>query len=220
MAQAAIRGIPAGVETVERTNTKDAIDRMLEEDRKFSARIKLTWNPDKPPGVPNDKMVGEVNLYLPYMSLRRKYYVQNAKIYLSNGEPTNLEYIRLGSGDACQFCLADADSWRNRQKGDVCCAYAEAAMAMDVFMADAITRDPLLCKNKGCGHVSRNVDGYADHRATCAAGVQPVASVEAAENAGVAPMAVKKPMCPYCDKRFKNDLGLKIHLRRMHKDAA
>lgn len=213
MSEAGIRGVPQGVETVQRTTPKDAIEKMLEEDRKFSARIKLTWNPNKPPGVPNDKMVGEVNLYLPYMSMRKRYFVQNAKVFLSNGEPTALEFIRLGTQDSCQFCVADGESWRRRPSGDVCCLYAEVAKALDVFMADAIKRDPLLCKNKGCGFVAGNVDDYADHRMICgqeqlvATAVDPVAGQPHDD-----PTA-----CTSCPKSFRSMHGLLVHTRRMHK---
>jgi hypothetical protein len=214
----AIRGLPHGVEPVQRTTPKDAIDRMLEEDRKFSARIKLTWNPDKPPGVPDDKMVGEVNLYLPYAYIRRMYYIQNARIYRSNGEPTNMEFVRLHGEGTCGLCLADGESWRRLPKGEVCCVYAEVANAMDVFMRDAMSRDPLLCKVPSCGYVAKGVDAYADHKlwhATEAAKKvdEPVAKVvEAPVEFFVADLSC-------CGQEFKNEHGLKIHKSRKHKVA-
>src|ERR1700687_599996 len=109
-------------------------------------------------------MVGEVNLYLPYMSLQKRYYVQNAKVFESNGEPTSLEYIRMTANGVCQFCLADALAWTTLKKGNVCCIYAEVARAIDTFMKDAMKRDPLLCRVAICGHVAQNVDDYADHK--------------------------------------------------------
>jgi hypothetical protein len=211
----AIRGLPHGVEPVQRTTPKDAIDRMLEEDRKFSARIKLTWNPDKPPGVPDDKMVGEVNLYLPYAYIRRMYYIQNARIYRSNGEPTNMEFVRLHGEGTCGLCLADGESWRRLPKGEVCCVYAEVANAMDVFMRDAMSRDPLLCKVPSCGYVAKGVDAYADHKVwhttVVKADPEPTPAPE--------PEPEPEPSLLCCGQEFKNEHGLKIHKSRKHKVA-
>jgi hypothetical protein len=212
MAEAGIRGVPQGAETVQRTSPNDAIDKMLEEDRRMSARIKLTWSSNKPPGVPNDRMVGEVNLYLPYLNFRKKYIVQNAKIYLSNGEPTNLEYIRLATSDACQFCVADGDSWRRRVAGDTCCLYAEVANGYDVYMRDAIKRDPLLCKRPGCGNVAVNVDDYSDHREICGRVIQEPATV----SVGVKPTDDGPISCDLCGRVTKSMFGMKLHKTRMH----
>jgi len=203
-----IKGLPAGVQPVQRTTPKDAIEVMMAEDRALRARIKLTWNDATKLGVPDDRMVGEVNLYLPYMKLVNKYYIQNAKVFLSNGEPTSLEFI----------AVTDPNN------------FPMVRDALETFRQDAAARDPLLCKV--CRqYVARNIEDYADHRESAHADVVAaklgVQIADEPEFVGVKeirlgvepePESVPEPAPQYtcCGRQFKNALGIKIHQKRMH----
>ena len=219
MAEAGLRGLPnfgsrGKAEIALRTDWKPE---KTEEDV-LRQRIKLTWTDDAKPGVPDDKMVGEVNLYLPYFNYRGVYIIQNAKVFLSNGEPTNLEYIRTATTDTCEMCRQDGESWRNIKPREKCCLYADVARGLDTFRRDAASRDPLLCK-VCLSYVARNIEDYADHREN----THPIRKAESnppgdpdpgpVPEPEPAPAPEPVPSLTCCGRAFVNATGLSAHQR-------
>jgi hypothetical protein len=93
--------IPQGVKFIpeESTDLKSVIEKVTKIQREQAARTLLTWDPKHLPVSGEAKMVGdELCLSLPYVLVDRRYYIQNVRIYRTNGEETSLDEISEEDG--------------------------------------------------------------------------------------------------------------------------
>lgn len=184
---------------MERTTPEMVIEKMMAERRKLDRETKLTWNPSKPPSAPLDRVVGDVNLSLPYMKIVGErpglyFFIQNAKYFRSNGKETTIEEIKKEVSDVTLHYIMEA---------------------YKIFMKDARERDPAICTI--C--LKFRADSYEDY-ATHQIQEHPSA---VAEKLGVAeePAPVKLEEKPAgltcCGKTFKDKRALGAHQRFGHK---
>jgi hypothetical protein len=93
--------IPQGVKFIpeESTDLKSVIQKVTKMHREIAARTMLTWDPKHLPVSGEAKMIGaELCLSLPYILVDRRYYLQNMRIYKTNGEETSLDEIAEEDG--------------------------------------------------------------------------------------------------------------------------
>lgn len=174
----AFAGLPIPSENVRRAESVDPhvreviqqeIDKRLEKDK----RAKLTWSTPKqawsqrgvrgPEGV--EKFVGKpigtdgFDMKLPYMSYNGEYYVQNCRIYLSNGQRIKLSEVRndaLPYHAPCPHC---------RERNTPCTVQEYVGRQLEVWKKQAMELDPMLCRY--CFEFTAPTpDEYADHLAT------------------------------------------------------
>lgn len=141
------------------------VERRLEKER----RTKLTWSsPEKAwkqRGVADPNWVGKpigtdgFDLKLPYMSYNGEYYVQNCRIYLSNGTRISLEEVRndaLPLHAPCPNC---------RERNFPCTVREYVGRQLDQWRKQAVALDPMLCRF--CfEHTADSPDEYAVHLAS------------------------------------------------------
>jgi hypothetical protein len=222
MAHSQPRALPGGANWAGGyTSPEEVAKKVLADREAINARTKLTWNPDRPPLAPIDRVVGEVvlvdkennryevrgvNMSLPYMRVGtdvkgRYYYIQNARVFTSNGTETELETIqRTENPEIFDFIK----------------------QAYDVFIKDAAKRDDALCKI--CvKYRSRNHEDYLrhmvsehpDHVSKYLGGPEPApVSVPA-----VAFQTPAQDGLSCCGKTFKDKRGLVGHTRFKHQRA-
>jgi hypothetical protein len=185
------------------SNPDEMIRRAYSEKIYANDKTRLTWNPDKPPMVPDDRIVGEVNCNLPYIFIERTIYYQNSKFYLSNGEPTSLGYIS--------------------QRHPL--LYNQCVRVKELMDADAARRDPLLCKH--CfSYRALDPDDYHEHIVNfhTDAVLSTLRSDSAKPAATAAPpdapsIHAAQPAlfpCPDCGKKCRTRMALGSH-KRVHK---
>lgn len=102
MGETSARPLPSGVEWSGGYTSADEIAAIvLAETRKLAKGTKLTWNPDRLPVAGKAKMIGkELCLSLPFVMVEKRYYIQNSRVFLSNGVRVTLDEVeeREGSG--------------------------------------------------------------------------------------------------------------------------
>lgn len=196
--------LPGGAKWVERTTPEAVIEKMMAERRKLDRETRLTWNPNKPPMAPLDRMIGDVNLSLAYIKIPgerpgQNFYIQNARFFRSNGRETTIEEIRAeGVSDITIHYLLEA--YKN-------------------FMKDAQQRDPALCTLCGTFR-AESYDDYTTHiiQKHPASTMERLDSTPADEPAPVK-IEEKKEAEPLtcCGKSFKNAQAVRAHQRFGHK---
>jgi len=208
-------GLPAGVhqaakgvDGIETTTVEQAIERMLEGQRKAGILrdTKITWKrayvKDNAGNIVGQ--IGQFNKYLPSMRIpgysltfSRWYWIQNSKIFKANGEPTSLEEIlRL-----------------DPQAHDL------VEKAYETFMKQALELDPNLCRH--CRKYSaESVDDAQrhlinEHPDVAQAMLKPQA--EPAVVAAVVAPPAETFKCDLCSKEFPKKQALVMHKRIGHK---
>lgn len=202
MAQA----LPGGAKWVERTTPEMMIEKMLAERREIRAKTRLTWNPERPPQAPLDRVVGDVNLSLPYMKITTEkpglyFYIQNSRLYRSNGREVSFATIKNEVSPATLSYLLTA---------------------FDNFVADSIKRDPSVCKI--CK--TFRADSYEDysrhmvnvHPDQIMAQIEERPEVETAKTPEEF-FEKTEDQFACCGKTFKNRTGLSAHKRFGHKQV-
>lgn len=187
--------------------TPDEASRRLYGERMLiNDKTRLTWNPDRPPMVPDDRKVGDVNLNLPYMFLQKVIFYQNCRFFLSNGEPTSLGYISQNYPHLYNDCVR----------------------AKELMDRDAARRDPLLCKH--CfeyraldpddyhGHIIRfhTDEVLSSLKADEAIPAPPAAADDSLHGSASALPASFK--CQECGRSCKTRMALGSH-RRIHRKS-
>ena len=198
------RGLPGGAQWLGYTAPEEIAKNMLAERKMLNAKMKLTWNPSAPPLTPLDRIVGEVNLSLPYIRVGseqpgRHYFIQNANLYLSNGSPTTLDEI-------------------GQIEGEGSFTYVYVTRALESFLEEAITKDPSLCKM--CRSFrAPSPDDYMQHMFSehPAQAMKVVGLVETGRPEPEAD-ATEAFECE-CGKSFDKKQGLVAHKRFGHKRA-
>lgn len=185
---------------LERMTPESAADQMLQEKYRLNRNTRLTWNRGE---VPLDKpdegrFVGEVCLSLPYVFVDRRYYIQNCRIFKSNGTETSLDNI-----------FKEVDG----------AAYLRVDEAYKEHLKQAVLHDPQLCK--GCKLFrAPSPDAMLRHMITDHPEiVAKMAGIEEKQEAPPADDEVK-PWCETCDRTFKNAGGLTLHRLKVHDKAA
>lgn len=109
------------------TSAEEVAAIVMAETRKLAKGTKLTWNPDKLPIAGKAKMIGnELCLSLPYVLVEKRYYIQNSRVFLSNGQRVTLDEVY------------------EREGGAGC--YLRVKEALDNFNAMAVEASDSLCK--------------------------------------------------------------------------
>lgn len=228
MANTQPRSLPGGAQWAGGYQSPEMVaKRMLAERDAINAKTKLTWNPDKPPNAPLDRVIGEVvlvdkernlyevhgvNLSLPYMRVGtaqpgKYYYIQNAKLFKTNGVETSLEEI-------AQIEANDPIFVKNLMN------------SFDTFIKDAARRDDALCK-VCVQYRAKDHDDYMRHMV--AAHADQVLKMVVPDEPALQPVAVAPPIIapspatgsPFscCGKTFKDKRALGAHERFGHKRA-
>lgn len=190
-------GEPLG-RTLNRQTPEQMASKMLAEKRSLNERTRLSWDPNKVPIKGDGRFVGQVCLSLPYVIVDKKYYVQNCRLFKSNGEEVTLEQI---------FELENGGS-----------LYLRIKEVLDNHLKDALAHDPQLCKyckkqrfDTTEAFMQHVVDEHPDVIATMA-GVK--------LDAPAAETDIQAPWCQACDRTFKTAGGLRLHRIKVHDKAA
>lgn len=225
MARTQPRALPGGANWAGGyTSPEEIAAKVLADVRAADAKMKLTWNPERPPMAPQDRIAGKlvcvdkerniwevqgVNLSLPYIRIGtetrgRHYFIQNASIYKSNGDETTLEEVyRVESPEIA----------------------AAVAESFDTFIRDAAKRDDALCKicvkyrsRDHEDYLRHMVQEHPDHvmkNMVFPEAAEPEPAPEAASQA----TPVDPLVC--CGKKFKDARGVGAHQRfgKEHKRA-
>lgn len=185
---------------MERTTPEMMIEKMLAERREIRAKTRLTWNPEKPPLAPLDRVVGEVNLSLPYIKITSEkpglyFFIQNSRLYRSNGTETTFKEVQKEVSPVTLGALL---------------------AAFDRFVEDSIRRDPSVCKICKT-YRADSYDDYSRHMVN----VHPdqiMAQIEPATPAAqVTPPEITEDPFACCGKTFKNRAAVSAHKRFGHK---
>lgn len=198
-----------------RQTPESTASKMLAEKRNLNERTKLSWDPKKFPVKGEAKFVGGtvddegnhtggVCLSLPYVLIDRKYYIQNCRIFKTNGQELTLQSVYdLENGSPLYLRVADA---------------------FQIHLDQAVVHDPNLCKHcrqfqaKDAEDMLQHIiDIHPDVVARMAGiSVEPAAD-EARVEGGTDKVA---PYCETCDRTFKNAGGLRLHRLKVHDRAA
>jgi hypothetical protein len=185
--------LPGGAQWVQRTTPEEVIKRTLGHRIDQRGKTKLTWNRGDIEQAPQDRIVGDVNLSLPYIRIGTDrhgmyFYIQNARIYKSNGVETTLKDIFGTVSDA---------------------SYLAISQAYDSFIASAVVRDPALCKICKT-YRAESYEDFAKHTFN----EHPASVLEQIKEDAVpvaAPAAQEVFSC--CGRTFKDKRGLGAHQR-------
>lgn len=223
MAQSQPRALPGGANWAGGyTSPEEVAKKVLADRDAINARTKLTWNPDRPPLAPIDRVVGTVvlvdkernlyevhgvNLSLPYMRIGtdtpgRYYYIQNARIFRSNGDEIEMSAVQAIETPQ----IVDA-----------------IQQAYDTFIRDAAKRDDALCKicvkyrsKNHEDYLRHMVSEHPDHVSKFLGGSEPAPVPVAAVESKTPPVS---DGLSCCGKEFKDRRGLVGHNRFKHQRA-
>ena len=188
---------------LERQTPEMAAAAMLAEKNKLNRNTRLSWNKGE---IPLDKptegrYVGEVCLSLPYVFVDRRYYIQNCRIFRSNGTEITLE-------DA--FKELDGK------------AYIRLTEAYEEHLRRAVIHDPSLCKHCKKYRTTGTEDMLQhlvnDDPEIVSGRVRQAPVVEAETTVSVTDKIA--PWCEPCYRTFKNDIVLRLHRLKVHDKAA
>ncbi len=198
-------GAPAGTtwsgemlgRKLERMTPEAAAEAMLAEKHRLNRNTRLTWNKGETPldNPDNGKFVGEVCLSLPYVFVDRKFYIQNCRVFRSNGTEISMEQL-FKEVDGALYLRVDA-------------AYQE-------HLAQAVVHDPQLCKSCKLFR-AKTPDDMLRHLISDHPDL--VAKMAGIEEQAPADDEVK-PWCETCNRTFKNPGGLNLHRLKVHDQAA
>lgn len=182
----------------------------LAEKRSLNERTRLSWNPNKVPLRGQGKFVGGtenakgehqggVCLSLPYTLVDRKYYIQNCRVFKTNGDEVTLEQVF---------------EWENGSP-----LYLRVKEALVNYLSQAVEHDAQLCKHCRTFR-AETMEGLMQH--TFEQHPEIVAKM-----AGISipePVSTPAPTqanhCVPCNKSFKNAGGLNLHRFKKHDIAA
>lgn len=193
-------GEPLG-RSLTRMTPEMAANKTLAEKRNLNDRTRLSWNPDKVPVKGEAKFVGKLCLSLPYVNVEKRYFIQNCRIFRSNGTEIDLAkvYEETGAGPL----------------------YLRVKESFDNHVASALEHDPNLCKyckKFRADSIDRMMQHIVDEHPDAIAKMAGVELPEAAPaQAGTDTVSF---WCESCDKTFKNAGGLRLHRLKKHDRAA
>lgn len=188
-------GAPLG-RSLQRQTPEQMASKMLAEKNDLNSRTRLSWNQSKVPISGEGKFVGDVCLSLPYVNIERKYFIQNCRVFLSNGDETTLAKVfELEAGGP---------------------RYLTVASALEQHLKDAIVHDPGLCK-----HCTRFRSDAVDVMMQHLIDEHPDVLVRMTGTKAPEPETdIEKPWCESCDRTFKNESGLRLHRLKTHDKVA
>lgn len=152
--------LPAGLDAVSVTGIDEqinkAIDKKLKEERERGKSVKMTWTSTREAWArvnraTNAQPVGTegMDTRLPGMWFERMYFLQNGRIYLSNGHEISLKEIpdRARIGHSCAICELRMDRFDDEhQPAFKPCTMREIIARMVKAMNEvAVEYDPSLC---------------------------------------------------------------------------
>jgi hypothetical protein len=187
----------------------------LAEKRSLNERTRLSWNPTKVPLKGQGKFVGGtedargehkggVCLSLPYVLVDRKYYVQNCRVFKTNGDEVTLQSV------------FDAENGSP--------LYLRVKEALTNHLDQAVAHDPQLCKT--CMQfraatmeelMRHTFEAHPEVVARMAGITIPDAPAVPQPKA---PENTQAHSCEPCQKSFKNAGGLNLHRFKKHDLAA
>lgn len=172
-------------------------DIVLAETRKIGKQTKLTWNPDKLPVAGKAKMLGnELCLSLPYIMLEKRYYIQNSRVFRSNGQRVTMDEVYELEGAGPTFTLVKkALENFNAMAGQVSESLCKHCYAYDAPSYELYTK-----------HM---VDEHADVMAKMING----------EGAKTAPEPDPSVLVCECGKEWRSPQALRMHNTKKHSGA-
>ncbi len=178
------------------------ISKMLAEKRSLNERTRLSWDPSQVPIKGEGKFIGDVCLSLPYINIEKKYFIQNCRLFKSNGtEITNEQLFELEFGGPL---------------------YLRVQEILKNHLDEAVVHDPALCTHcrkfraEGLEAMMQHViDVHPEVIAKMARVDLTPAPAEAETKTDRIDF-----LCQSCDRTFKNAGGLRLHRLKVHDKAA
>lgn len=188
------RALPKDVVRIpeESTDLQATINKSIAERLEFNSRTKLTWDPKRLPVRGAAKMLGaELCLSLPYILIERRYYVQNMRVFRTNGDRIDLTDV---------FDLEGG--------GPI---YLRVKESYEQMAKDAARADPNLCRHCWL-FTSISSAQYLTHMVT----EHPDVVAEIARGRGEPAVAKQRYKCSECDKDFQSQSAADFHMEKRH----